>query len=350
MKKTQNLGLFLREPKDRISIITGADGSFNKNMELLDDNVNQLKGDKADKTAIAKTNRSLHYLWQKSKGILYDTEIVDGSGSEITVPSGAMEYASINMLGGMCTNDGDGNRIDASVDKIVVSGKNLFPTPIVKISGDDAIWSVENDKIIGTGSNYRIGTFVGPKLAIGSYVLSAYVKTNSKVFYTIDKSGQKSIERSGIISVGVTLNNNCTVKLQIWGSSTDSEIEFSNLQIEKGNVETSYVPYRAPVEKMIPHALMDACPDYGIGVNAEYYNWIDFRGKEYHHMATIIDGAAVAIAEEIIDIADVIPEDFEILHVEDGGTILLHYPELDNGNEIAVPSQVEFMVDVAEVL
>ena len=66
--------------------------------------VNQLKEDidtKAGKTALARTDRSLDYLWKISKGTVYDTETVEGNASEVTVPSGAMDYAELKMLGGM---------------------------------------------------------------------------------------------------------------------------------------------------------------------------------------------------------------------------------------------------------
>jgi len=34
----------------------------------------------------------------------------------------------------------------------------------------------------------------------------------------------------------------------------------------------------------IPQAIRDLCPDYGIGVSADCYNYIDFAAKQYHHV------------------------------------------------------------------
>ena len=56
------------------------------------------------------------------------------------------------------------------------------------------------------------------------------------------------------------------------------------------------------------------------------------------------------VTPEIIDLSAVWPDDFGVLRVEAGGTINLHYPALDNGFELAVPSETEIMVDVAKVV
>ena len=39
----------------------------------------------------------------------------------------------------------------------------------------------------------------------------------------------------------------------------------------------------------IPQAIRDLCPDYGIGVSADCYNYIDFAAKQYHHNVGQVD-------------------------------------------------------------
>ena len=58
--------------------------------------------------------------------------------------------------------------------------------------------------------------------------------------------------------------------------------QIDTVQIENGNVETAYSPYREPITKSIPQAIIDKCPNYGIGVNSDCYNYIDFVEKKYH--------------------------------------------------------------------
>ena len=50
-----------------------------------------------------------------------------------------------------------------------------------------------------------------------------------------------------------------------------------------------YAPYREPVTHPIPHAIRDLCPDYGVGVSADCYNYIDFAAKQYHHRVGQVD-------------------------------------------------------------
>ena len=187
----------------------------------------------------------------------------------------------------------------------------------------------------------------------------------------------------------------------------------------------------------IPQAIRDMCPDYGIGVSADCYNYIDFAAKQYHHIVggyvfggserylyhekigtcsrnviqidikrkpgigktlfspynfyydfsadvkhyyvgktddsqsgmaelyvfdtfatlgecrTALIGAKLYFelaTPETIDLSAVWPDDFGVLRVEAGGTINLHYPALDDGFELAVPSETEIMVDVAKVV
>ena len=55
-----------------------------------------------------------------------------------------------------------------------------------------------------------------------------------------------------------------------------------------------YAPYREPVTHPIPHAIRDLCPDYGVGVSADCYNYIDFAAKQYHHRVGQVDLGALA--------------------------------------------------------
>lgn len=147
--------------------------------------------------------------------------------------------------------------------------------------------------------------------------------------------------------------------------------EISQIMLESGNTANPWEPYTdslldAPVDEVrvsnavgditntypIPQTIRDMCPDYGQGT-VDVYNYIDLAAKTYHHAGSMSqDGAWTALATpEIIDLSAVwLDDDFGILRVEAGGTINLHYPALDTGYELAVPSETEIMVDVAKVV
>ena len=147
--------------------------------------------------------------------------------------------------------------------------------------------------------------------------------------------------------------------------------EISQIMLESGNTAHPWEPYTnslldAPVDEVrvanaagdstntypIPQTIRDMCPDYGQGT-VDAYNYIDVTAKTYHHVGSMSqDGTWTELATpETIDLSAVWPDDdFGVLRVEAGGTIGLHYPALDDGFELAVPSETEIMVDVAKVV
>lgn len=408
---------------------------------------------KAENTALKaetdRTARSLDYLWKKSKGIIYDTETVTGAGSSVTVPSGAMDYAALRMAGGMSRTGRNllditrytplttpSNAITTTVDSNAI----VFTVPVI-----NEIWQA-----------WRITlSDIGP----GTYVITANLDSSNADFtpnlaiYAYDGGSVKPL--GGLTASGkktVTIPDGSVMRLY-FHATTDSgakvarTVRYTNVMISKTAV--AYEPYTdslldAPVDEVrvanaagdstntypIPQAIRDLCPDYGIGVSADCYNYIDFAAKQYHHRvgqvdlgtlkfgkqdtingnwrfqssfnAMVLDASDLLTAKysyvgggtwrgvfgiganghqlqicdmaytttddfvaaiagqtlyyelatpEVIDLSAVWPDDdFGIFRVEAGGTINLHYPALDDGFELAVPSETEIMVDVAKVV
>lgn len=327
------------------------------------------------KTETARTARSLDYLWKKSKGIIYDTETVTGAGSSVTVPSGAMDYAALRKLGGMSQQDEENNvLIDAPVDKVEVTGKNLLDylhDEIFKAGWEPGI--IKRDEKILTIkaiNGWCICHFNSPVPGKRISVSFCYRQTDNKTTDCLNA-----------ISVGTTANRGylydpiysqkspktdwtkitCSmiskeyisilVKVNNENVGEERTIEIEDFQLELGATPTDYSPYRKNTYP-IPQTIRDLCPDYGQGT-AESYNYIGFAAKAYYHMGSMSqDGTWTALeTPEIIDLSAVWPDDdFGVLRVEAGGTINLHYPALDNGYELAVPSETEIMVDVAKAV
>lgn len=335
---------------------------------------NDLTALKTENTALkastARTARSLDYLWKKSKGIVYDTETVTGAGSSVTVPSGAMDYAALRKVGGMSRKGRNllditryteatkpSDRITTKVDSNAI----IFNVPVINGS-----WQALRITLSDIGS--------------GTYVVTANIDstdadfTPSMAIYKYDGGTPTYID--GLTASGaktVTIPDGSLMRLS-FHATTDSgakvprTVKYTNVMISKTAV--AYEPYTnslldAQVDAVrvanvagdntntypIPQAIRDLCPDYGQGT-AESYNYIDFAGKAYYHVGNMAqDGTWTALATpEVIDLSAVWPDDFGVLRVEAGGTINLHYPSLDDGFELAVPSETEIMVDVAKVV
>lgn len=319
------------------------------------------------KTETARTARSLDYLWKKSRGIIYDTETVTGAGSSVTVPSGAMDYAALRKLGGM-SRKGYQMLIDdfpESSTQISVTKSGRYSYVIVTLNDGAYLQSGKTQHVSGEA---------------GQYTLHARIVGTGGMIVRFRRAGGSQIAEAeiGVNTAARTVNvpdNFDNIVIVFLGNTSKSvpigtRTEISQIMLESGNTAHPWEPYAdslldAPVDVVrvsnavgdstntypIPQAIRDLCPDYGQGT-VDAYNYIDFTAKTYHHAGSMSqDGTWTALATpEIIDLSAVWPDDFGILRVEAGGTINLHYPALDNGYELAVPSETEIMVDVAKVV
>ena len=320
------------------------------------------------KSEMTRTARSLDYLWKKSKGIIYDTEIVTGAGSSVIVPSGAMDYAALRKLGGM-SRKGYQVLIEdfpESSSQISVAKSDRYSYVIVTLNDGAYLQSGKTQHVSGQAGQYTLhagivgtgGLIVRFRRADGHQIAEAEIGVNTAV-RTVNVPD--NFDNIVIVFLG---NTSKSVPI---GTRT----EISQIMLESGNTAHPWEPYAdnlldAPIDEMrvsnavgdstntypIPQAIRDMCPDYGQGT-VDAYNYIDYTAKTYHHVGIMSqDGTWTALATpEIIDLSAVWPDDdFGVLRVEAGGKINLHYPALDDGYELAVPSETEIMVDVAKVV
>ena len=329
-------------------------GANTAGLEAAQQDVTALKAENtAMKAETARTARSLDYLWKKSKGVVYDTETVTGAGSSVTVPSGAMEYAALRMVGGVSQRDVESNvLIDAPVDEAKVAGKNVA-IPVSAFSKSGITMIVDADGIYHfSGAALQIVGITSKRFSLpgGTYTVSINTNTPANVYLSLGSLPQLMVgtntKKTGNFEGGSTY-----IYFYIGKGVVMDNVSIA-FQVERGSTPTAYAPYREPVTYQIPQAIRDLCPDYGQGT-AESYNYVDFAAKAYYHVGSMAqDGTWTALATpEIIDLSAVWPDDdFGVLRVEAGGTIGLHYPALDDGYELAVPSETEIMVDVAKVV
>lgn len=338
-------------------------------LETTQQDVTALKAENTIlKAETDRTARSLDYLWKKSRGIIYDTEIVTGVGSSVTVPSGAMDYAALRKLGGMSRKG-----YQVLIDDFPGTSAQISVTKSGRYS-----YAIET---LSDGAYQQSGKTLSVSGEAGQYTLHAGIVGQGGLivrFYRADNSQITQVEigvNTAVRTVNVS-DNFYKIVIVFLGNTSKSvpigtRTKISQIMLESGNTAHPWEPYTdslldAPVDIVrvanaagdstnthpIPQTIRDMCPDYGQGT-VDAYNYIDFMAKTYHHAGSMSqDGAWTALATpEVIDLSAVWPdEDFGVLRVEAGGTINLHYPALDDGYELAVPSETEIMVDVAKVV
>lgn len=335
----------------------------------LADDLTTLKNENtALRAETARTTRSLDYLWKKSKGIIYDTETVTGTGSSVTVPSGAMDYAVLRMIGGMSRKGRNLLNHDAWASVTAINGTAVFEDNGVTIT------AVKNDAYTNQTRFPAAAQIAVDGGDIVTLTWAADTNTEGKVFIFPDGNavGSKSVNNATAKRLDYVVPSGVTyIAFRFGVARAGDTIRYRNIMIQINATTTDWEPYtnstlNAPVDIVrvanaagdstntypIPHAIRDLCPDYGQGT-VDAYNYIDVTAKTYHHVGSMSqDGAWTALATpEIIDLSAVWPnDDFGILQVGAGGTISLHYPALDDGYELAVPSETEIMIDVAKVV
>ena len=293
----------------------------------LADDLSTLKAEnKALKTETARTARSLDYLWKKSKGIIYDTEIVTGAGSSVTVPSGAMEYAALRKLGGMSRNG-----YQMLIDDFPGTSAQISVAKIGRYS-----YAIET---LNDGIYRQSGKVLSVSGVAGQYTVHARIAGKGGLivrFFRVD--GAKITEAQiGVDGTTRTVNvadNFTKVEIVFLGNTSASvpigtRTEMSQIMLEASNTAHPWEPYAdnlldAPVDEVrvseavgdstntyfIPQAIRDLCPDYGQGT-VDAYNYIDLTAKTYHHVGSMSqDGAWTALATpEVVDLSAVWPDD-----------------------------------------
>ena len=425
-------------------------------LEAATQDVTVLKAENtALKASTARTARSLDYLWKKSKGIVYDTETVTGAGSSVTVPSGAMDYATLRKVGGMSRK---GRNLLRDVVTTIMSSGGVTSTPIRR--GEFVVMGKTTDVTyirlgryaFRPGETYRLTGFRdnGIKNKYALFVESSELVYPNDIGNGVTFVAAKATTANISIIIPPDYAINITVKPMITTDITATYADFEPyadalLDAPVDAVRVANAAGDNTNTYPIPQAIRDLCPDYGIGVSADCYNYIDFAAKQYHHRVGQVDlgtldwifttsgvsgsfrlscglpnaapaksnssvdpllcpiykaissdnvwynskaGLTLSVRQgvliafdpsysdgtpdnlaafvqhvtgvpvyyelatpEIIDLSAVWPDDdFGVLRVEAGGTIGLHYPALDDGYELAVPSETEIMVDVAKVV
>ena len=324
------------------------------------------KLEKTEKRA-ERAEATARYAIKMQQGYTYDCKTVVGNGSEIDVPIGAKDYAGLRKIGGMSRkgyqvlpDDFPESSLQLSVTKngnynytltTLASGVSRQSYQKKDINGLAGMYTLHAE-IVGTG-----GLIVRFYSQDGKNILQGTVTSNAQEV-TIDVS--EDFAKIELILLG---NTNQIVPI---GSVTT----IANIMLEPGNTAHRFEPYTADLivasidsvvskraggevihTTALPAGMLALCPDYGQGT-AESYNYIDFEAKSYHHVGSMTQNGVWTVLDtpEIIDLSAAWVDDLELLTVASGGTVQMHYPKLDEGFDLAVPSEIVFAVDIAKAV
>lgn len=324
------------------------------------------KLEKTEKRA-ERAEATARYAIKMQQGYTYDCKTVVGSGSEVDVPVGAKDYAGLRKIGGMSRKGYQvlPDDFPASSSQLSVTKNGNYNYTLTTLASGTYRQSYQKKDINGLSGMYTLhaeivgtgGLIVRFYSQNGKNILQGTVTSDAKEV-TIDVS--EDFAKVELILLG---NTNQIVPI---GSVTT----IANIMLEPGNTAHHFEPYTADLivasidsvvskraggevihTTALPTGMLALCPDYGQGT-AESYNYIDFEAKSYHHVGSMTQNGVWTVLDtpEIIDLSAAWVDDLELLTVASGGTVQMRYPKLDEGFELAVPSEIVFAVDIAEAV
>ena len=304
---------------DEHPVQTGATTEQAQQIEQNKKDVASLKEDmtsKANKTALAKTDRKLDALWKLNQGISYEFQTDGAEAYQKTVPSGA-KMVSIKSIGGKTTiwnqliSDGVGELMSAPVNEVVyLDTKNQetsYPIPQAILNLPGYGWSAGDVRNEVNWENKQYIQRVGKYTIDGSEII---FKENTYWVMTVTDFEKPRPSTRNAICVNFKVSNKLSDK---WGNIifrsggngfvfADSESKFANANEVK---------------------------DYFQQNNETIYYELN--------------------EEQIIDISDIIDNTFqEPIEVEAGGTLTFRNSHGDD-YRIPVPSSEEYVISLAEV-
>lgn len=294
---------------------------------------------KADKTALAKTDRKLDALWKLNQGISYEFQTDDTEAYQKTVPSGA-KMVSIKSIGGktivwnQLISDGAGELINAPVNEVVEQGRNLFDcygfsctsisninakrdiandygTTISTIDPTNRLIVTQNKADGSTQTDYRNGYFTigirGLKYNTNYILAFDFTPTKMLIVDPMIKLFVNGKEDSDNSASDFTLNvkKHITIKF-IYNANNDVQFLelrnsgmsgiFENFQIEEGTTVATYSPYHK-TSYLIPQAILNL-PGYGWSAG-DARNEVNWENKKYIQRVGkyTIDGSEIIFKE-----------------------------------------------------
>ncbi len=337
--------------------------------------INQITGDvialsgklkKTEKRA-ERAEATARYAIKMQQGYTYDCKTVVGSGSEVDVPVGAKDYAGLRKIGGMSRKGYQvlPDDFPASSSQLSVTKNGSYNYTLTTLSSGAYRQSSRSLDKNGLAGTYTLRAEI---VGTGGLIVRFYTQDGKNIIETtiMSNTPEKTINVSeDFARIVLVFLGNTGQEVPIGSVTT-----ISSIMLEPGNVAHQFEPYTADliaasIDSMVseraggevihttdlPTGMLALCPDYGQGT-AESYNYIDFEAKLYHHVGSMTQNGVWTALEtpEIIDLSAAWLDDLELLTVASGGTVQMHYPKLDEGFELAVPSEIVFAVDIAQAV
>ena len=273
--------------EDEVSRIIGELGVVQELGDSPNSVVSQLKVTNEFNQTNAKINRNSKRIANLEQGIPEELFVTDNSVAyQKDVPANVLTYAEVQKVGGMTYKDGDALR-SAKVTEVRSVGVNLIAYPFNEQTktSNGVTWIADNGGITGSGVPTSVSW-----LTLG-YI---YIRDLSSKILRIRLFGDYQnmrlslellrMDGSSITTLYVykadsfNLDNYIDVyriRVRVYRESDNTTVSGTIYPIISTVATSEYIPYRS-YSLPIPSAVQ-ALDGYGMGINAENYNYITWK-------------------------------------------------------------------------
>ena len=321
---------------------------------------NEKRAERAEATA--------QYAIKMQQGYTYESKTVVGSGSKIDVPVGAKDYAGLRKIGGMSRKGYQLLQDDfpVSSSQLSVTKNGNYNYTLTTLTEGIYRQSGNKQSASGVAGMYTLhAEIVGAGGLIVRFFAAEEQEKIAEITVTSKESKRTISVPNDFVRISLVFIGNEGKAIPIGSVTT-----ISSIMLEPGNTAHRFEPYiadliTATVDSVVskrgsgevihttvmPPEMLALCQDYGQGTD-ESYNYIDFETKSYHHVGSMTQNGVWEALDtpEIINLSAAWPDNLELLTVASGGTVQMHYPKLDDEFEVAVPSEIVFLIDIAKVI
>ena len=185
---------------------------------------------------------------------------------------------------------------DTKVTELISEGKNLFDISQALndclVDNGNGTYTITNyGNVNGTDKRFskKVPLHISANTTFTSHGVPISGTKASLIIGFADTSLNKSFSIDGYTRTHTYANDVTYIQIYYPFQYGENSETFADFQIEYGTTATEYAPYIGTIDTLAIPDAVQSLPDYGDGVNSEYFNYIDFSRKVFVQRVRAVD-------------------------------------------------------------
>ena len=205
-------------------------------------------------------------------GVTFDNFVIKPILVSGTTPASAWEKGFIGLR-------------NSKVTEILSAGANLLDFDDVRNATTNGItYNIKDGIITLSGTTTSVGNIIiqlNKTINAGTFSFNSFYKTTRKVIQARKDNvyvGNLGYSGNDVVS-NITLNEFNQIWIPLNANENVNNVSYQPMLVKGTTAPTTFKPYKQPTAIAIPTAIQNL-DGYGIGVDATYYNYVDFESKK----------------------------------------------------------------------